>query len=169
MALFDILLVIPLIYGFVRGLYKGLINEIASIVSLVGGLILAFYFSEDLYAELSTLVENPGIELRVISFIVVFVVVIIAINLLSRAITKAMNMIALGAINHILGAVFGVCKWFLVVLLMVYFLKGMQEEATIFQADTLSESFVYQRFAHYSEYLDGYIEQVIGNDETADS
>lgn len=168
MALFDILLVLPLIYGLVRGLYRGLISEIASIVSLIGGLILAFYFSEDLYVKLSTLVQNPGIELRVISFIVVFVVVIIAINLLSRTITKAINMIALGAINHLLGGLFGLAKWFLVVLVLVYFLKGMQSESTVFQKDTLTESFVYQRFASYSEYIEVYIEQAIGPSDSTD-
>lgn len=114
------------------------------------------------------MVQNPGIELRVISFILVFVVVVIAINLLSRTITKAMNMIALGAINHLLGGLFGLAKWFVVVLVMVYFLKSMQSESTIFQKDTLTESLVYQRFANYSEYVEVYIEQAIGPSDSTD-
>lgn len=143
MTILDIILTIPMLYGLVRGLYKGLIQELASIVGLIGGLILAFFFSEALYLKLRVFFENPGIEIRVLSFIIIFILVVIAISLISKMLTKALDAIALGGINHLLGGLFGLGKWFAIMLVVVYFLENLRQQGT-FQQDTFQDSFVYQ-------------------------
>lgn len=149
-TILDIILLVPLLFGFVRGLFKGLISELSSIVSLIGGLILAFYFTEPVYNFLAERMGREGVEIRAFSFVIIFVIVVIAINLLSKTITKLLDMIALGVLNHILGGAFGLAKWLLIILVAIYFLKELQAEELIFQRETLEASAVYMRLAEYS-------------------
>ena len=45
MNTFDIIIAGLLLFGFVRGLFKGLFVEIASLVALIGGVYGAMHFS----------------------------------------------------------------------------------------------------------------------------
>lgn len=162
LGLVDIVLLLPLIFGFVRGLFRGLIKEVASIVGLFGGLIVSFYFSEGIYQRLAKYVDNPGIELRALCYIIVFVLVIIAINLISKTLTRAMDMVALGSINHVLGGLFGLGKWLLIVLVLIYFVNIMQQDAPFIQQETLDNSTTYNILLGYSEYLSDYIDMALG-------
>lgn len=162
LGLVDIVLILPLLFGFVRGLFRGLIKEVASIVGLFGGLILSFYFSEGIYQRLSKYVDNPGIELRALCYILVFVMVIIAINLISKTLTRALDVVALGSINHVLGGLFGLGKWLLIVLVLIYFINIMQKDAAFIQQETLDNSSTYNILLGYSEHLSDYIDMALG-------
>ena len=158
----DIILIIPLLIGLIRGLFRGLIAEIASLVGLVGGLLLAFFLSEDVYQQLIILTDREGIEMRVASFLLVFIFVALVVNQLSKLLTKLMDAIALGVVNHLLGGVLGLAKWLVVVLVIVYFVNSMQRDSPLFQQSTLDESQVYQEMAVMSEGLSEYIDQATG-------
>jgi membrane protein required for colicin V production len=158
----DIILVIPLLIGLIRGLFRGLIAEIASLAGLVGGLLLAFFLTEDVYQQLILLTGREGIEMRVASFLLVFVFVALVVNQLSKLLTKLIDAIALGMINHLLGGLLGLGKWLVVVLVIVYFVNSIQGESPLFQQSTLEESQVYQQMAVMSQGMSEYIDQAMG-------
>ncbi|MDR9375091.1 MAG: CvpA family protein [Schleiferiaceae bacterium] len=158
----DIILVIPLLIGLIRGLFRGLIAEIASLAGLVGGLLLAFFLTEDVYQQLILLTGREGIEMRVASFLLVFVFVALVVNQLSKLLTKLIDAIALGMINHLLGGLLGLGKWLVVVLVIVYFVNSIQRESPLFQQSTLEESQVYQQMAVMSQGMSEYIDQAMG-------
>lgn len=162
LTILDIVLIIPLLIGLLRGLFRGLIAEIASLVGLVGGVLLAFYLSEDFYQQLVALTGREGIEMRVAAFLLIFIIVALVINQLSKLLTKLMDAIALGVVNHLLGGVIGLGKWLVVVLVLVYFVDNMQRDTPLFQQSTLEESKVYTRLAVMSQGLSKYIDQASG-------
>jgi membrane protein required for colicin V production len=158
----DIVLLIPLVYGLAKGAYRGLIGELSSVIGLVGGLVAAFYFSDSIYKLISKYVENPGLGIRVLAFFLVFISVIIAINFLGKAIKKALDLIALGAINHIFGAAFGFFKWVLICSVAVYFFASLQKDTLIIRQKILDDSIVFQKLLSFAQYFASYLDAAAG-------
>ena len=125
METIDIIIAIPLLFGLVRGLMRGFIIEIASLVALILGVFGAIHFS--FYAE-DLLKENADLEgntLSLAAFALTFIAIVIAIHLGARFLQKILQMAALGIVNRIAGGVFGLVKWVLMLSYILVFLNGM--------------------------------------------
>ena len=72
MNYFDLILLIPLIWGAIMGFRKGLILELASIAGLVLGIWGAIHFSSRLAPYLADLIDVSPNLLSLLSFIVTF-------------------------------------------------------------------------------------------------
>lgn len=92
-------------WGAIRGFMRGLVVELASLVGIVVGLWAAVRFN-DRVAEWLGL--SP--EREVLSFVVTFLGVLIALNLLARAITAALDIVQLGLLNKLAGTLFGTIR-----------------------------------------------------------
>ena len=106
----DLILCILLGYGALQGFRKGLLVEVASLAALVFGLWGAFFFADwaKIYIE-SYISLNPAV-LNAVSYLLVFVAIVIGISLVAKAVTKVIQLVALGFLNRILGSVFGALK-----------------------------------------------------------
>ena len=106
----DIILIIPVIWFAYQGFKRGLVIELASLVALILGIYAAMYFSG--YAA-DFLVNNFDMGPKyvpVFAFIVTFIIVVVLVHLLGRILEKLINMVALGFLNKLTGAVFGILK-----------------------------------------------------------
>lgn len=141
MNTFDIIITALLVFGFIRGLLKGLFVEIASLVALILGVYGAIHFSYFAAALLKNYVSWDEKYLTIVAFALTFAVIVIVIALLGKLFTKIANFAALGFLNKLLGGVFGVLKIGLIlsVILLVFsklnntipFMSEEQQEATI--------------------------------------
>lgn len=110
MGVIDIILGALILYGFIRGLMKGLFVEIASLVALVAGVWGAIHFS-NFVADF--LVEKVDWELKyinIVAFAITFVVIVVVITLAGKALTKIADFVFLGFFNKFLGGIFGALK-----------------------------------------------------------
>ena len=110
MNILDIILVIPMIWLAYRGFTKGLVIELTSLVALILGIWIALHFS---YFSSDFLTEHFEINqkyLHIVAFIITFIVIIILVYLVGKLVERLINLIALGFINKLAGAVFGVLK-----------------------------------------------------------
>ncbi len=146
----DLILLLPLAYGLIRGLMKGLINELASLVSIVAGLFLAYHYSEEVQNWLSQYFENDSSWLAIASYILIFLTVSVIIYILARFLTKMIHFMALGIVNRIAGAIFGLSKILLIMLLLVYligpYLHSLRERNEAWQ-----QSKVYGLLDNYAD------------------
>ena len=141
MNTFDIIITALLVFGFIRGLLKGLFVEVASLVALILGVYGAIHFSYFAAALLKNYVSWDEKYLTIVAFALTFAVIVIVIALLGKLFTKIANFAALGFLNKLLGGVFGVLKIGLIlsVILLVFsklnntipFMSEEQQEATI--------------------------------------
>lgn len=157
MNLIDIILLIPITLGLIRGLMKGLLKELTGFAAIILGLVSAFLVSEPLYNFLK-IHFSPGIELRVLSYILVFAAVSILIYQIGKILTKLVNFMALGIVNYALGGVFGASKVIAVLLVLVYFYTPYQDNQPLFQSEIIDESIIYNRLKEYSPF----VEQLLG-------
>jgi len=122
MAVIDIILGALILFGVIRGLMKGLFVEVASLAALVAGVYGAIHFSNFAADFLMEKVSWDEKYINIVAFAVTFVIIVLAIALAGKALTKLADFAALGIINKVLGAVFGGLKIgvILSVILMVF-------------------------------------------------
>ena len=122
MNTFDIILAALLVFGFVRGLLKGLFVEVASLVALIVGIYGAIHFSYFVGDLLVNYVSWEARYITIVSFAITFAVIVLVIGLLGKMFTKMANFASLGLLNKILGGVFGTLKIALIlsVILLVF-------------------------------------------------
>jgi len=111
MNYFDIFFLIILIYFTIRGLFRGLINELMILVSLVIGFILATFYHDNLSIFLQKIFHDINFSvLKIISFALIFIVVTIVARILAKMLNKIVTFTFLQPVNRIAGAVFGLGK-----------------------------------------------------------
>ncbi len=122
MGIFDIIIAVILIFGFIRGLMKGLFVEVASLAALVAGVYGAIHFSYFAGDFLKEKVSWNEQYITLASFAITFALIVLVISLLGKLFTKLADFAYLGWINKILGGVFGTLKLALIlsVVLLIF-------------------------------------------------
>lgn len=111
MNYFDIFFLIILIYFTIRGLFRGLINELMILVSLILGFILATFYHDTLSTFLQGIFHDINISvLKIISFALIFIIVTIVARVLAKMLDKIVTFTFLQPVNRIAGAFFGLGK-----------------------------------------------------------
>ncbi len=116
MNVLDIVITVLLAIGLVRGVLKGFFVEVASLISLILGVYVASHFSHYVGNYLVKYITLEEQYLKLISFAVTFILVVLGVALLGKFITKIADVASLGLLNRIAGGVFGALKYGLLVL-----------------------------------------------------
>ena len=103
-----------LLVGAWRGFTKGLILSVASMVGLVGGIWAASHFSHMVAAQLAPRVTWSVNSLHMASLALTFLLVVVTVHLLAKLLEKMLDLVALGLVNKLAGALFGLLKFALV-------------------------------------------------------
>jgi len=147
----DIIILVPLVFGLIKGFSRGFIREIAAITGLFVGIITSYLLSEHLFQYFTIYFESADFELRIVSYVVVFFLTILLINFLATGITRILKVVALNGINRILGAILGLAKWSIILGLVIFAVNRIQQNSPIFQKSTLAESKYFTRISGYGE------------------
>ncbi|MDO5571266.1 MAG: CvpA family protein [Bacteroidales bacterium] len=107
----DIVILLTVGVGMVAGLKEGIIKEAAGIASLVLGLLAARIFGAELHPFVVQFFNTDDKWTLLVSYFLIFLAVVIAIRLIAHIITKMLELVALGFINKILGAILGGVKY----------------------------------------------------------
>ena len=111
---FDILMLIILAYGLIRGIFRGLVRELASIVGVLGGFYAAYSYYPHVARLISAWITNPA-YLNILSYLIIFSVVVVIVGILAVVIKYLLNIAYLGWVDRVSGALFGVLKSVLVI------------------------------------------------------
>jgi len=128
---FDILIIVILGYSLVRGLFRGLVKELSSIVGVLGGFYAAYTYYNVLAGLLSRLIHDIS-YLNILSFLIIFCGVLIIVGVWGVIIKYLLNIAFLGWIDRIGGVVFGVLKGILIVSILFITLTAFLPKGTAF-------------------------------------
>lgn len=106
----DVVLLLVLLIGAWRGFARGLLLSVASLVGLVGGIWAASHFSHLVAEHLSKHVSWSVNTLHMASLALTFLLVVVGVHLLAKLLEKVLDLVALGFVNKLAGAVFGLLK-----------------------------------------------------------
>jgi membrane protein required for colicin V production len=134
-----VLVLISAIIGFVRGF----VREALSLTTWVAAIVLAFFFADKLATMLPFNIANDLVRLGV-SFLLIFIGVLVLGSLLNFLLAKAISAIGLGGVDRILGGAFGVLRGGLIVTLIVLIMgMGLTKitESELWQSSKLLPKF----------------------------
>ncbi len=143
MTTLDIIILVVLGAGAIVGFSKGFLKQLASLLGLVAGLLIA----KALYATVAERVFLPLTDsltvAQGVAFVVIWLAVPLAFLLLASLLTKAMEAVSLGWVNRLLGAVLGALKAALLVSLIVCVVEYIDTDNTILKKTKKQESVLY--------------------------
>ncbi|MCB0398676.1 MAG: CvpA family protein [Winogradskyella sp.] len=144
MSIIDIVLAALLLFGFIRGLFKGLFVEIASLVALVLGVYGAIHFSYFAADFLESKVDWSEKTINIVAFAITFVIIVLAISLAGKALTKLADFAALGILNKLLGGVFGALKIGLILSILLIVFSKLNNTLPFMEKEDLEKSVLYE-------------------------
>lgn len=150
MHLFDLLLLILLVLGFFWGLRKGLIQTLASLLALILGVYIALTFTGDLAQLLTRWFDWSKKNADWVSFIVLFILTVMAVVTLGKWVTKIAGLIALGWINRLLGAFLYTAQTALILSYVLSFFAQVQLDDYVLPENTKTESKTYSAIAGFA-------------------
>ena len=142
MNFFDILVITILAYGFIRGIFRGLVREVSSIVGVLGGFYAAFTYYPDVAKLLSPLISRwvtNAAYIDILSYLAIFSTVMIVVSILAAIIKYLLNIAYLGWVDRVCGALFGLLKAGLVIcVVFIVFTAFSPRGAPLIKNATLS-------------------------------
>lgn len=144
MNIIDVIIVVVLILGFVRGAMRGLIVELASLVAIVAGIYGAIHFSYFAIDFLAKRVSWDEKYIQLAGFAITFLFIAVCIFFIGKLLTKLAGIMALGMVNRILGGVFGLIKFAFVLSVILMFIEGFNKNITFVQEGKFKTSILFK-------------------------
>jgi len=134
---FDILVFAILAYGVIRGIFRGLVREMASIIGVLGGFYAAYTYYPHMAKLISPWITNTA-YLNIVSYMFLFVAVLIIVGILAVIIKYLLNIAYLGWVDRVCGALFGGVKAALIVSVLFIVLTSFLPKGTPLIRDAAS-------------------------------
>ncbi len=153
MNYFDIIFIIPLLWGAYKGYSKGFIIEIASLFALGLGIWGGVKFSAISADYLSQLFDISEKLMPLISFAVTFIAIVIGVFTIAKLLQKIIKMVALGFINRLAGLIFGSLKFALILSVVINLVGVINEQIPFIDQDVQNSSLLYHPISKVAQIL----------------
>lgn len=142
----DIVILVCVSIGVINGLLKGLIHQVAYLLSLAGGILFAGWLANPIKSLFLLLPENSiRIEIiNVLSYSLAFIIIMLAIVLIGKIVTFAINLTPAKLLNKIAGAVLGGIIWILGLSLLINVVQTFDINSMLIKQDQKKESSLYE-------------------------
>jgi membrane protein required for colicin V production len=135
----DLIFAVILIIAVIKGLRKGLVVALFSIVAFIIGLAAAMKLSAVVAVYLQKNVAVSNHWLPFISFIIVFLVVVVLVNLGGKLVEKTFEMAFLGWANRLGGAIFYMILYIIIFSIFLFY----AEKINLLKQDAIGNSIAY--------------------------
>jgi membrane protein required for colicin V production len=159
MNIFDILILVILVAFALKGLLRGLMKELCTLVGLVAGALLAFHFHQPLAASMQTAFSLPQQLCAILAFLAIFLLTMLLFSLVGMVLSRYVKLMYVGGLNRVAGGLFGLIQGLIVISLLVYALTLRPLPAgldTQLEVSVLAPPFIQlgeQVFAGSSEFM----------------
>jgi membrane protein required for colicin V production len=143
MSVIDIIIGALILYGVVKGLFKGLFVEVTSLLALLVGVYGAVHFSNYAAEILLNNFDWSVKTTKITAFAATFVAIVLAISLAGKALTKLADFAALGLLNKLLGALFGGTKIALIISVLLLIFSTLNKSIPFVSNDEIKTSLLY--------------------------
>lgn len=153
MNILDIFIGIPLIYAIYKGFTKGFIYEAATLIALILGVYGAIHFSDFTAEVIQDTFKYESQYMEYISFVVTFIVIVIAINLIGGVLDKIIEAVALGFVNRLFGLAFGLIKGVILLSIVIHLLNYVNDRFSFISQEKKKESLLYEPMTSISDMM----------------
>lgn len=137
--LLDLIYALIIVFAIFHGYRRGLILGLFSLVAVIIGLAAAMKLSIVAGIYISKVIKVSEEWLPLISFIVVFILIVLLIRLGAKAIEKAIELAWLGWVNKLGGIIFYAAIYTIVFSVLLFYAEQMKW----LQPETINKSVTY--------------------------
>lgn len=123
---------------------KGLVIELITLIALLAGVFAAMHFSGWTAGWLSQRVSATSEQIQLGAFAITFVIVVILVFLLGKALEKVVNLLQLSFFNKLGGAVFGALKAAFILSAIIYLLNTLDPKNVIISSQIRDNSLLFK-------------------------
>lgn len=152
MNFLDIIIICIIVLFLLRGFFRGLVQEILSLIAVVLAIFLASSFNHLLVPHLKLYIESD-ITVSALSYSIIFFGTLILVWLLTKLLKSVLEISLLGWLDRTAGGVFGLIEGILICLVGLMFLQTFAPES-----DILNESSIAPQAQHMVDKLGEYID-----------
>ena len=118
MNLFDIIILVTLLFFALKGLMRGLVNEASSLAGLILGGWLAYRYYPHLSIPIRNILHVPEHVASFLAFMLLLMLTGFVAHIIGNIITTALRVVMLGSLNRLGGVVIGVAEGALLLSLL---------------------------------------------------
>lgn len=137
----DIIALVPILYGLVRGIFRGFVQELTAIAVVIVGYIVTKLYAPKLAVYLTSVVTWNQQICQVVAYIAIFFGVAIVLTIISKLLSKFLKAVSLGFFNRIFGGLLGAAKWALLVSVILNVVLLLNQHFQFLQPDALNGSY----------------------------
>lgn len=155
MNFLDIVLICIVAIFAIRGFFRGLVQEVLSLLAVVLAIFLASNYQHLLIPHLELYISSE-LTVGALAYVIIFFGTIMVFWLLAKAIRSMLEISLLGWVDRITGGIFGSIEGVLIGLILLMFLHSFAPESA-----WLKESEIAPRSQHLVELAGDYAPQVM--------
>jgi membrane protein required for colicin V production len=145
----DIAILVILGAFILKGLVRGLLKELCSLLGLGAGAFLAFRFYAPLSESIARSLKLPHGVCATVSFCALFLATILFFAVLGYLLSRFVKLLFLGGANRVAGGLFGLVQGVLVLALVLFALSLRAPPKTF--RPLMERSHFFSPFAHLGE------------------
>ncbi len=157
MNYFDIIFLILLLWSAFQGIRKGFFIMAASLAALILGIWGAIHFSHLMAGWITGHIDRNIQYLSLISFSLTFVLIVIGVHLLARAMDKLIRAVALGFLNRFAGLVFGILKTAFLISIVLVILDAIDRKIPFIPREHKEASLLYRPLSQFAPAIFPYL------------
>lgn len=129
---------------FLRGLFRGFVIELTSLVGLILGYLIAITYMHVLSTFLMKYFPAiPHAATNIVSFTILFIVTNIVLRFIASAVTRTLRFALLGWLNRLLGGIAGLIKSILLLSIVVFLISFIPFSETYLEKAGLDGSYIF--------------------------
>ena len=140
MATIDIIILAMIGVGVIMGLIKGFVKQMASIVGLIAGLLMARALFGIVAERLAPVLGTSTTVAQVLAFILIWIA---GFAFVASLLTKALDAVHLGWLNRWLGSGLGALKYMILIGLAIHVIEYIDPNNEMISATKKKESVLY--------------------------
>lgn len=172
---FDLIVIVLLAWSAYKGFNKGIIASAASLIALLLGVWGAVKFSDITASYLTGVINVDEKVLGIIAFAVTFILIVIGVHFVAKAVEGVAEAAALSIVNKVFGAAFGVLKTAFIISVVLVVLNAANKNLDILSPEFKQKSLFYKPISRLAPSVFTYLDfdeikrEVQGHGETIDT
>lgn len=161
MNIIDIVLLAFLLWAVYKGFTKGLIYQAASLAALILGIYGAIHFSDITSTYLIDKFDLTGKYLPIISFSITFIIIVLAVHLVSFLLDKLVKAVALGIFNRIAGVIFSIVKMAFILSIFLVIVQAFNKRFSFLPEKQVESSILYDPIYNFAPRIFPFVKENI--------
>jgi len=155
---FDLIVIVVLAWSAYKGFNKGLISSAASLIALLLGVWGAVKFSDITASYLTGVINVDEKVLGVIAFAVTFILIVIGVHFVAKAVEGLAEAVALSIVNKVFGAAFGVLKIAFIISVILVVLNAANRNMEFLSPEFKQKSLFYKPISDFAPSIFKYLD-----------